>query len=94
VLRGAEIDQRYARTADDALVFAGPPTQLDAGDVATLSPESGDIHQVSNAFADRVSISIHVYGADIGRVERATYDAAGTAKPFISGYAQPASVFA
>uniref|UniRef100_UPI0035CB247F cysteine dioxygenase family protein n=1 Tax=uncultured Sphingomonas sp. TaxID=158754 RepID=UPI0035CB247F len=94
VLRGAEIDQRYARTANGALVFAGPPTQLDAGDVATLSPESGDIHQVSNAFADRVSISIHVYGADIGRVERATYDATGAAKPFISGYAQPASVFA
>ena len=30
----------------------------------------------------------------IGRVERATYDATGAAKPFISGYAQPASVFA
>jgi predicted metal-dependent enzyme (double-stranded beta helix superfamily) len=59
-----------------------------------LSPETGDIHRVANAYDDRVSISIHVYGADIGRVERATYNEAGTAKPFISGYAEPALVSA
>jgi predicted metal-dependent enzyme (double-stranded beta helix superfamily) len=94
VLRGAEIDQRYARAADGSLAPAGQPTRLDAGAVATLSPESGDIHRVTNAYDDRVSISIHVYGADISRVERATYDEAGTARPFISGYAEPALVSA
>jgi predicted metal-dependent enzyme (double-stranded beta helix superfamily) len=35
----------------------------------------------------RVSISIHVYGADIGAVERATYDLSGQPRPFVSGYA-------
>lgn len=92
VLRGAEIDQRYARQADGSLSPAGAPIRLDAGAVATLSPVTGDIHRVANAFDDRVSISIHVYGADIGTVERATYDERGAAKPFMSGYAEPAWV--
>jgi predicted metal-dependent enzyme (double-stranded beta helix superfamily) len=94
VLRGAEIDQRYARTDDGALVPIGAPTRLDAGTVATLSPGTDDIHRVANAHDDRVSISIHVYGADIGSVERATYTDAGTAKPFVSGYTEPAEVAA
>jgi predicted metal-dependent enzyme (double-stranded beta helix superfamily) len=94
VLRGAEIDQRYARAANGSLAPAGAPTRLDAGAVTALSPATGDIHRVTNAYDDRVSISIHVYGADIGRVERATYDEAGTSKPFISGYAEPASASA
>ncbi len=92
VLRGAEIDQRYAPAADGSLAPAAAPTRLEAGDVATLSPATGDIHRVANAHADRVSISIHVYGADIGRVERATYDEAGASRPFISGYTEPAPV--
>lgn len=86
VLRGAERDQRFARDADGALLPAGEPELLARGDVAHLSPSAGDIHQVSNAHDDRVSISIHVYGDDIGTVRRATYDAAGTEKPFVSAY--------
>jgi len=94
ILRGAEIEQRYTRQMDGSLVPAGAPIRLEAGQVAMLSPATSDIHQVTNAYDDRISISIHVYGADIGRVKRATYDAAGTAKPFISGYAEPALVTA
>lgn len=44
------------------------------------------MHQVSNALSDQVSISIHIYGADIGKVERYTFALDGTAKRFISGY--------
>lgn len=83
VLRGAEIDQRY----DSALRPVGAPTRLDTGVVAKLSPRDGDIHRVANAHDDRVSISIHVYGGDIGAVQRATYAEDGTPKPFVSGYA-------
>ena len=54
--------------------------------VEAVSPRIGDIHQVSNAYADRVSISIHVYGANIGAVRRAVYQADGSEKLFISGY--------
>jgi predicted metal-dependent enzyme (double-stranded beta helix superfamily) len=60
---------------------------LSAGQVEAVSPSVGDIHRVANAQADAVSISIHVYGANIGAVERATYGVDGTAKRFVSGYA-------
>ena len=44
------------------------------------------IHRVSNALADSVSISIHVYGGNIGGVRRAVYTPEGLVKPFVSGY--------
>ena len=51
-----------------------------------VSPAIGDIHRVRNALADRVSISIHVYGANIGAVRRHVFDAKiGEAKTFVSG---------
>ena len=51
-----------------------------------VSPRIGDVHRVSNALADQASISIHVYGANIGAVQRAVYLEDGTRKPFVSGY--------
>lgn len=85
MLRGEEVSQNYALTAD-GLRPDGAPIRLRPGDVEAVSPRIGDIHQVSNALSDRVSISIHVYGANIGAVRRATYQPDGTEKPFISGY--------
>lgn len=86
MLRGAEQEQRY-QSADGALV----PTEcttLALGDVAMVSPAFGDVHQVSNVYEDRVSVSIHVYGADIGKVSRHTFSpVTGEKKDFISGYA-------
>jgi predicted metal-dependent enzyme (double-stranded beta helix superfamily) len=87
VLRGAELAQSFAFDAEGALRSTGPAHRLGAGSVDAVSPRIGDIHRVANAHDDRVSISIHVYGADIGRVERATYDHNGAPKPFVSGYA-------
>jgi 3-mercaptopropionate dioxygenase len=55
--------------------------------VDAVSPTIGDLHRVSNAHADRVSISIHVYGADIGAVRRSVFDEWGQRKAFVSGYA-------
>ncbi|MGY4495101.1 cysteine dioxygenase [Pseudomonas sp. TE3610] len=86
MLRGAEDSQNYTRTDSGALVPDGAPIRLLPGDVEPLSPRIGDIHQVSNAFADQVSISIHVYGANIGAVHRAVYQPDGSEKLFISGY--------
>ncbi|MHA6194334.1 cysteine dioxygenase family protein [Pseudomonas wadenswilerensis] len=86
MLRGAEYSQGFARTEGGALVPAGNPVRLEPGQVEAVSPRIGDVHQVSNAFDDRVSISIHVYGANIGAVKRAVFLADGTEKPFISGY--------
>ena len=86
VLRGAELSQRFERRAG-AFAATGPVHRLERGEVEAVSPTVGDVHQVTNAFDDRVSISIHVYGANIGAVERSTYDAAGRPKRFVSGYA-------
>jgi predicted metal-dependent enzyme (double-stranded beta helix superfamily) len=90
VLRGAELSQSYARSPADELAPSGSPELLDKGRVVSLSPSSGDVHRVANAHDDRTSISIHVYGGNIGAVERATYDAEGRPKPFVSGYANRA----
>ena len=86
MLRGAEIATSYERTADGRLVRSGEALRLEPGDIGAVSPEIGDIHQVANAFDDRVSISIHIYGGDIGKVKRHVYDMAGGVKDFVSGY--------
>ncbi|HWW25350.1 MAG TPA: cysteine dioxygenase [Caulobacter sp.] len=86
VLRGAELSQSYERRGD-ALAAAGQVHRLESGQVEAVSPTIGDIHRVANAFEDQPSISIHVYGADIGAVRRSTYDADGRPRPFVSGYA-------
>lgn len=87
VLRGAELVESLTRDETGKLTSRGPAALLQPGDVDAFGPALGDIHRVGNAFDDRVSVSIHVYGADIGRVERATYGVDGEAKRFVSGYA-------
>ena len=84
MLRGGEIETTY-ELKNDQLV-AGEQHSLRPGDVGKVSPTIGDVHQVANAFEDQVSISIHVYGADIGKVKRHVFTETGETKEFISGY--------
>ena len=92
VLRGAEQVTSYAR--DGSGLRRLDTVRLEGGQIDAVSPTVGDLHQVSNGLANAPSVSIHVYGADIGEVRRSTYDAAGSAKPFVSGYSPaPALVF-
>ncbi len=87
MLRGGEACERFRREGA-ALVPDGATVMLRPGDVDAVSPAIGDIHRVSNAFGDRVSISVHAYGANIGRVRRHVFDlASGAQKEFVSGYA-------
>lgn len=94
VLRGAELVEGFRRDADGALRSTGAAHRLERGQVDAVSPRIGDIHRVANGHDDRVSISIHVYGADIGAVQRATFDGNGHAAPFVSGYSAVPAVFA
>jgi len=89
VLRGAERAEAFIRQPDGSLL-PGAVGELHPGDVEALSPVAGDIHRVSNLLADAPSISIHVYGGNIGAVRRSTFAPDGTPKLFISGYANDA----
>jgi predicted metal-dependent enzyme (double-stranded beta helix superfamily) len=86
VLRGAEIEQSYSRLKGGRFVEEGAPERLERGEVTAVSPAIGDFHRVSNGLDDRPSVSIHVYGANIGAVRRSVYEMDGTSKTFISGY--------
>ena len=90
MLRGAEVSQDYVCDENGVPVATGQPHTLQAGDVTFVSPTIGDVHRVSNVFEDKVSISVHAYGADIGRVSRHVFPPeGGPAKTFVSGYSQP-----
>ena len=87
VLRGAEHSQAYLADGTTPPRPIGDRHTLHPGAVELVGPEVGDIHKVSNAIADAVSVSIHVYGTNIGLHPRHVYPAQGGIKPFISGYA-------
>jgi predicted metal-dependent enzyme (double-stranded beta helix superfamily) len=87
MLRGAERCAPFKREPE-AVVPAGEEVLLEPGQVEMVSPTIGDIHRVANAYDDRVSISIHAYGANIGKVRRHVFDLqTGAVKDFVSGYA-------
>lgn len=86
VLRGGEISTTYQWLADGTLQNE-PETYFGPGKIAAVSPAIGDIHSIRNAHADRVSVSIHIYGGNIGGVQRSVFSDNGKVqKPFISGY--------
>lgn len=83
-LRGSERSVGYALR--DGRMVETEHEVLHKGQVVAVSPQIGDIHKVSNAESDRDSISIHVYGGNIGAVERHVFAADGTESSFVSGY--------
>lgn len=89
VLRGEEASQPYSLSRD-APPVPGEEKRMRPGDIEVVSPRVGDIHKVSNALEDRPSISIHIYGGNIGAVRRHVFDEENSAaREFISGYASP-----
>jgi predicted metal-dependent enzyme (double-stranded beta helix superfamily) len=88
MLRGAELCREYAPEGD-RVVSRGLEHVLKPGMVEAVSPTVGDWHVVANALPDRPSISIHVYGANIGAVRRHMLDAQGRICDFVSGYSSP-----
>ena len=88
MLRGAELAQNYEIAADGTPNPLSREIALSPGDVEFVSPTIGDVHRVRNALDDRVSISVHAYGANIGKVRRHVFPPEGGApKEFVSGYA-------
>lgn len=87
MLRGAEIAQAFERRDGGLMHPISLPSKLEPGDIECVSPRIGDIHRVSNAHEDQVSISIHLYGGNIGKLSRSVFDEqTGLEKTFVSGY--------
>jgi predicted metal-dependent enzyme (double-stranded beta helix superfamily) len=90
VLRGSELSQSYQLDDRGAPIIEGAACRLVPGEVSAVSPSIGDIHRVSNAFADQVSVSIHTYGADICALDRSVIHPDGRRSVFRSAYANGA----
>jgi 3-mercaptopropionate dioxygenase len=87
ILRGSETSQRFVLDAASGAIATGSRATLGPGEVDVLSP-ANDIHRVANASADGNSISIHVYGGNIGALRRRRFDpVSGAVSEFVSGYA-------
>ena len=87
VMRGAERCEEFAWNRDRTRLDKTNEHRVGIGAVDLVSPTLGDIHTVSNALGDQVSISIHCYGANIGTVRRHLYEpGSGGVKEFVSGY--------
>jgi predicted metal-dependent enzyme (double-stranded beta helix superfamily) len=87
-LEGTERERLYDAPPD----LSGPPvetaTRLRPPGVVTLAaPEANAFHQVECADGSARSVSLHLYGADIGRIRRQKWDAgAGAYADFRGGY--------
>lgn len=91
ILRGAEqcdefAPQQQAPGVFSTAVSSGNSHLMQRGAIEAVSPTVGDWHRVSNALTDQASISIHVYGANIGAVKRHRLDDTGQVLDFVSGY--------
>lgn len=87
VMRGEELCEEYSGAVPGKPMRASGAHRIGPGEIDRVSPRIGDIHVVSNATADRTAVSIHVYGANIGAVQRHTFElVTGAPRDFVSGY--------
>ena len=87
LLRGAErCDEFTIAGPNEPPCDTGRSHVMQPGDIEVVSPTVGDWHRVSSARSDGASISIHVYGANIGAVRRHRLNDAGQLIEFVSGY--------
>lgn len=86
MLRGAETSTTM-HPVPGGPMRTGQVDHLHPGEVVGVGSGEEDIHWVENAQADAPSISIHVYGGNIGAIARHSFDPDTSArKPFVSGY--------
>ena len=84
MLRGEEVSTEMRPGAP---MTPGQVDRLREGEVVAVSADTYDIHVVENALPERASISIHVYGGNIGAVACSVFDPeTGAQTVFVSGY--------
>ncbi|MCH9641007.1 MAG: cysteine dioxygenase [Actinomycetia bacterium] len=85
VLRGAERTEEF-ELRDGLPRDLEKNTVMAAEEIAAVSPTVGDWHRVTNA-SDDVSVSIHIYGGNVGTTRRSMLDEeSGQLVDFVSGY--------
>ncbi len=90
MLRGEEQSEEY-ELREGLPVGTGKSQVMKPGDVEAVSPTIGDWHRVANSSGE-VSISIHVYGGNVGALRRSRLDEeTGRLVDFVSGYDNPAT---
>jgi predicted metal-dependent enzyme (double-stranded beta helix superfamily)/rhodanese-related sulfurtransferase len=89
MLSGSEGCQNYEQNSAGQYIPVGQPVFLKPGQVEAVSPTIGDVHKVWNALKDQSSVSIHVYGGNIGKINRSVFHEDGNPKSFVSGYSNP-----
>lgn len=91
IYEGAEREFRYVKPHD---ADSGPLTPageelFERGQVTVCCTTDDDVHSVA-AVGDIPTVGIHIYGADIGAIERRLYDpATGAVEWFVSGWNTP-----
>ena len=85
VLRGAEHCEEFELMGGVPRA-TGQVHTMQRGAIEAVSPTVGDWHRVSSASGASTSVSIHIYGADIGAVSRQKLDDHGKCSDFVSGY--------
>lgn len=88
LLRGEETNQRFIPGRPGKPMIPGARSVLRPGMVEVLQPAVGDIHEVTNTSSGvGPSVSIHVYGGNIGAIARHHFDCAtGKRTRYVSGY--------
>ncbi|MFQ5692875.1 MAG: hypothetical protein ACE5IM_07520, partial [Nitrospinota bacterium] len=91
IYRGVEHEERFRRSedappAEPARIERTREWDARSGDVFVCCTSDKDIHRVGCG-SDEPCVGIHVYGADIGAMERHAYDPeTGAARTFVSGW--------
>jgi 3-mercaptopropionate dioxygenase len=71
--------EQFATLVEDRTAF------MRSGEISLLIPDEDEIHQLDN-FSDRPTVEIHVYGAELGDLDRCRYDErTGEIKRYRSG---------
>jgi len=88
VLRGVERIEEYRHEGEGRPMLRTGEHLCPQGEIEAASPAIGDIHSISNAMPYKTTISIHVFGANIGAVKRHRFVLpTGEKQLYVSGYA-------
>jgi predicted metal-dependent enzyme (double-stranded beta helix superfamily) len=87
VLRGEETSQRFALAGAGQPLIAAEKKCPASRCCRGAATDRGRYHEVTNSGMGGAAVSIHIYGGNIGAIERHEYDRdTGQRRRFVSGY--------